>query len=399
MKPLGPASRYTAFDGLRTLCFSTIIFWHALLPFTSRPRGLKADVTSEWADLALWLLRGLALKELFLIAGFLAHASVQRWGEKAYLKQRALRLGLPFLAGWLFFNLLFLYEVGRILGLTPWAFAASLVKSGDWYEVVSARHLWFLVDLAFLTVGVVVLHDLGRQLLPEAWRQRADLLLQRLLATPWCPLLLAVPTGLLIWLHEPRYPSAELTQFAALPFYPLITMFGFHAVFFVVGWILWPHSSLLALFARRWGLNFFLGLALRGLHYQLVQSGPSTPWTSPLAIAFLDALGSWCVVLGLLGIFFRTMVTDRPLWRYLADSAFWCYLAHFFFMERAQLWLNGRGWPWTVQYLVVVLLTWIGLFASYELFVRYTVLGRVLHGPRQPPEEGRLAALSWEASN
>ena len=399
MSALGPAPRYTAFDGLRTLCFSTIIFWHALLPFTNRPRGLKADETSEWADLVLWLLRGLALKELFLIAGFLAHASVQRWGEKAYLKQRALRLGLPFLAGWLFFNLLFLSEVGWVLGLTPWAFAASLVRGGNWYEVVSARHLWFLVDLAFLTVGVVVLHDLGRQLLPEAWRQRADLLSERLLATPWCPLLLAVPTGLLIWLHEPRYPSAELTQFAALPFYPLITMLGFHAVFFVVGWILWPHSSLLTVFARRWGLNFFLGLALRGLHYYLVQSGPRTPWTSPLAIQFLDALGSWCVVLGLLGLFFRYMVTDRPLWRYLADSAFWCYLAHFFFMEHAQLWLNGRGWPWTVQYLVVVLITWIGLFASYELFVRYTFVGRALHGPRQPPEEGRLAALSLAASN
>lgn len=389
--------RYTAFDGLRILCFATIIFWHALLPFTNRPRGLKADLTSEWADLALWLVRGLALKELFLIAGFFAHASLERRGARDYLKYRLRRLGLPFFTAWAFYNWLFLYQVGGVLGQTPWRYAETLIGSGNWYEVVSARHLWFLVDLAFLTVIVVVLRELTERMLPRNLSDRAQSFLGKVLGSPLCPFLLALPTGLLIWLHDPTYPSSNLTQFAALPFYPLITMLGFHAIFFLVGWALHSHPQVLEAWSRRWALHLGFGLCLRWLYYYLVLVGPHRAWSVPL-VHILDALGAWGVVLGFLGLFQRKMVTDRALWRYLADGAFWFYLAHFLFLEQTQLWLLGRGWPWPVQYGVVVAVTLSGLLLSYEFLIRYTFLGRALHGPRQVPEGGRWAALSWSSS-
>lgn len=386
-------TRIVALDGLRSLCFATIICWHGLLPFSNRPRGIKADLTSEVVDLIVWLLRGLALKEFFLIAGLLTQASLLRRGQRGYLRHRLWRLGFPSLVTACFYNWLFHFEVGNLVGLTPIQLARVHLNHGLWYEVVSARHLWFIVDLLFLTFLAVVLSDLGERLLNTTLRRNLHRCFRAVMEDWRAILVLTLPTTVMIWVHTPVLPARSLTHFAALPFYPLITMLGYHSVFFLVGWLLYSNPGTLSILARRWQPHLALALLAKGLHYLVLFHGPRSAWMM-WPVHGLDALSGWGTALGFLGLFYAKHKKDRPLWRYLADSSYWCYLTHLFFQGELQLALGGRGWPLWVQYLAVLAGTWAFVLTSYEFAVRYTVIGKILHGPRQRPGGSRLEAFS-----
>ena len=59
----------------------------------------------------------------------------------------------------------------------------------------------------------------------------------------------------------------------------------------------------------------------------LLLSLPRTPTTFHLFRAVL-ALGMWCMIFGITGLFLRYFSGHSPLWRYLCDSSYFIYLAH-----------------------------------------------------------------------
>lgn len=366
--------RLPELDGLRIMCVGAIVAWHALLPFSSRARGVKADISSPAVDLLVWLTRGYALKVLFLLAGFLAYQSLQRYGPAGYWRHRGVRLLAPTLLAMLFYNLLLHWRWATALNLSLAQVVHYHLARGDVYEVFSARHLWFLWDLALMSLLV--------PLLPAQLGLRLGSLMQR----PWGWLLVALPTAGMLGLHQPHLPILEPGRLIpSAPTYPVLSAFGYHLVFFLVGWGLAARSS-------EWAFSPWLlplGICLRAVHYALVFHAPRTVWLLPV-VHLTEALCGWALALGAWGLFTGRLRVDRPLWRYLADSGYWCYLSHPFFLGELQLLLNGRGWPWPVQWFTVLLASWALMLLTYEFFVRYTPLGRLLHGERH--RQGGLGA-------
>jgi glucan biosynthesis protein C len=67
----------------------------------------------------------------------------------------------------------------------------------------------------------------------------------------------------------------------------------------------------------------------------------------------------------------------------VADSSYWLYLTHIppvLFMQWLLLFLPV---PALVKFTVGFLITMLILFASYELLVRRTVIGRILNGKKK----------------
>jgi peptidoglycan/LPS O-acetylase OafA/YrhL len=114
-------------------------------------------------------------------------------------------------------------------------------------------------------------------------------------------------------------------------------------------------------------------------------------WTEPLdgpaalALSLLGALFGWLVVFGFMGLFLRLFRRSSPVVSYLADSSYWIYLVHMPVLGLIQvdLFLIHGHALWKAP-LVLALTLLIG-FASYQTLVRYTALGTWLHGPRQRP--------------
>ena len=71
--------------------------------------------------------------------------------------------------------------------------------------------------------------------------------------------------------------------------------------------------------------------------------------------------------------------------RWLADSAYWCYLASLppivLFQHLAKDWEVASG----LKCLFVSAATMVLLLVTYRWCVRYTWIGRILNGPRTAP--------------
>ena len=92
----------------------------------------------------------------------------------------------------------------------------------------------------------------------------------------------------------------------------------------------------------------------------------------------------WLLFFGLTGLFLRHFNRPSPAVRYVVDASFWVYLVHL----PLTIWLPGLfsnlAWVPSVKILMVLAITLLFGFVTYDLFVRSTIIGSVLNGRRYP---------------
>ena len=116
------------------------------------------------------------------------------------------------------------------------------------------------------------------------------------------------------------------------------------------------------------------------LHWDgIVHSG----WDKVL-MAFVRAGLCWTLCLGFIGLAHRYLDKGRPAVRYLADSAYWVYWIHLPITVKLSLIAQQVPWGSSLfkSYVVLVVSTLI-VYWSYNTFVRYTWLGDFFMGRRK----------------
>jgi len=99
-------------------------------------------------------------------------------------------------------------------------------------------------------------------------------------------------------------------------------------------------------------------------------------FTNPL----LQTLFTWLMVVGAIGLAHRFFTIESRWFRYLADSSYWLYLMHLPLVVFVQWQLFYLPLPALVKAALVLAVAVPVLLGSYELLVRHTVVGRLLHG-------------------
>lgn len=94
---------------------------------------------------------------------------------------------------------------------------------------------------------------------------------------------------------------------------------------------------------------------------------------------------AWSATLGVIGVFRHFLSAPSPRLRWLADASYWMYLIHLPLVILFQSLLAGFAWPAGVKLLVVLVSTVAILLVTYRWCVRYTLIGRMLNGPRRLP--------------
>jgi hypothetical protein len=173
---------------------------------------------------------------------------------------------------------------------------------------------------------------------------------------------------------------------------PHVPLVGYYFLFFLVGWTLYRHRDLVYRFAAGWLVTLILanavvlpvagltlGLALAPDEFGISDSRPYA-WLTRAT----QALYTWLMVGSLLGLFLSWLSRERAWVRWLADSAYWCYLASLPPIVLLQHLATGWEVPSGVKCLFVTAATMALLLVTYRWGVRYTWVGRLLNGPRVP---------------
>ena len=91
----------------------------------------------------------------------------------------------------------------------------------------------------------------------------------------------------------------------------------------------------------------------------------------------------WSLVLLTLGAFKKFCRRPSAVIRYVADSSYWMYLIHLPIVVWLQVAVAELALPWWLKLAFITLVTVAVSLLTYDLVVRSTWLGALLHGRRR----------------
>jgi hypothetical protein len=384
--------RLHALDATRGFALLLGIVFHSTLSFLPGPPGAALWIVMDsQRSLALAILFHVLhifrMTTFFVIAGFFAHMSFHKKGTRAFVRDRLKRIGIPLLVGWpILFSLIVATSIwGAIVMAQGKKLPAPPPYAG--FPAFPLTHLWFLYVLLWLYGATLAMRAVIVRLDPqERLRVAADRVVRGVIETPIGLVLLAAPTAValyalphwLAWFGIPTPDSSLVPNEAAIVGFG--TAFGF-------GWLVHRQTGLLEVWKRRWLLNLLLALCLTSCGLALTGPAPVIvpaphDWRTAL-FAVCYALAAWSWTFALIGMSLRFLSNHSPVRRYIADASYWLYLIHIPLVMALQILLSQLSWPWWVKFPLILAIAFPLMFASYQLFVRHSFIGRTLNGPRE----------------
>lgn len=367
-------------DNLRALAMLAGVFFHAALAYSPKLQALWPAANTEQSlllDWFSWFSHLFRMPLFFLIAGFFVAYLVARRGVVGMLKNRALRILLPFI--------IFL-PLCMVATFIPLLTATNEVenKSAIMLMILEAMqnsdaprpppttmHLWFLYNLIYFCVLVWLLRIVNWQ-----W---ASNFLARL--TPGLFLLIIplvlLPGALLIASPKPAPES----------FIPQLWSFGFFGLFFVLGYWIFTQENFIARFNVYAFRILLASTALFALYYyhlpvQMDLMAPPLALWKKLLLAVCEVyIALWMTLVCL--IYARQFLDSHHRWmRLIADSSYWIYIIHLPIIFALQYPLMDKNWGVWAEYGLTLAATFAVGMASYLVLVRWTPIGWMLNGRR-----------------
>ncbi|NBR85099.1 MAG: hypothetical protein EB141_05200 [Verrucomicrobia bacterium] len=380
------AERLHALDNLRGVAMTLGISLHAAISLmTVQFPWAARDVSAHWSfDLLCIVIHGFRMQLFFFLAGFFARLLHQRLGSVGFLKQRAVRIGVPFLAG--------MVLLLPLIGLVWWwgnqseAKAQLLPAAGPapGISAIPTAHLWFLEYLLILYV-IAALGVCFSRWLPAGLWPRVDEAFDRLMQSPLRALALVPPIVWCLW-NGPAIGEVENAGFSIVP---SLQALGLYGCFFTVGWWLHRRRDSLSELTQYLKSGFALAGVALVIHLGVLVSAPNSAQSNYLTLKLLGltcaALYATQMTFTVTGFFLRFASQHQPRARYLADASYWCYLMHLPLVAALQVLV--AQWPvngW-LKFIGINAVTLAILLATYQTLVRYTWIGRILNGSRHRP--------------
>jgi len=153
------SQRLVYVDNLKVVLIAAIIAGHAIASYTSMELRSYADVrevtlssvTEAVLLAAVMPFAIFMIPLLFLIAGLFTPPSLERKGTGVYVRDRLLRLGVPFAVFSLLVWPALLYALYRPLGNAPGSYLVELVGTSE--EALDTGYLWFVGDLLLFSLA------------------------------------------------------------------------------------------------------------------------------------------------------------------------------------------------------------------------------------------------------
>ncbi len=423
MSAHAPTDRYHALDSLRGFAMFLGVLLHVALSFMVTPPAfwpVRDNDPTPFADVCLMAIHDFRMQLFFLLAGFFGCLLYYRYGLAGMTKHRLKRVAIPFVLALVLVvptvQAAVVYaevenvraasvrgapsplrpHAAELVAANPEASTAKITAdyfvSGTSFARLPLLHLWFLYYLLIFVVAVAVLSPLLSRLAGTRLLARFDAAFRRVVegrGRVLVPALLTFPLMLpMRWVVDT--PNSWNPQWHIV---------GYYFAFFAFGWMLYRHRDLVPTFGRGWKLNLALAnLVVLPLMVGLIVTGATKEKGGADAFAWqlggfaASVLYTWLMITGLWGAFLRLFAREYAWVRYMADSAYWCYLASLTPIVALQFVVKDWPLPGLLKGALVTAATTLVLLASYEWLVRYTFVGAILNGRKYRTREAEKPA-------
>jgi hypothetical protein len=376
--------RLPGLDALRTASMIAVVAAHAAYAYVScrlagLPWAVRDPKRSFLFDMICWSSISWAMPAFFTLGGFAAAAIWTNRGPEGYLRDRLRRIALPAIAA------VPLVLVPSLLVWTCGWFVSGRINYRQAINFVfvdrelrdnrmGPAHLWFL---EFLMIMLVVYG------LVRLYSKRPSFHLPSAFFSGFGAVTLAVPTMLFLWIGH-RLNGLDPIMDMRNSFIPNPFRLLHHGWFFAVGtWIYGSREELRKL--QKYPL-VFLAIAIAAFSSRAglvkMDSVQSLQGLNAWLSVASAALFGWFSLFGFIGLALTYFSGTTPLVRYLADSSYWIYLTHFPIVGLVQVGLYHAPWPPEWKFLISLVVTLGFGLLSYHGLVRYTIIGKHLHGSR-----------------
>lgn len=374
----GAAGRMVFLDNLRTVLIAGIIVAHAATHYIGGGAWIGHQ---ELAGKILVVILGAAgllgglfwVGLFFLIAGYLAHRSLEHHGAGQFLRERVVRLGIPFLiflVGVMPLMDYWLYRISLRHGAVGESFLAYVTPR--WLEM-GAGPLWFVADLLFFSA----VYAAWWKLVPHP-RPTFGSLPARIL--PLLAVAIALPTFFIHFdlpLNTHQYWDLHFSQW---PQYILLFWFG--AYWDGRGWTLavpgktWVRCGIVTLAtAAVLTVTAIAGGVLGGDSSQFTGG---SHWQA-LVVACGEGVLAVCGSLWVLEFFRRRADRQSVAVQQICRSAYGAYVVHYPLVSVFALWLVPLNLPFEVNFLLIAPMTLIVSFGiAWVAVVRLHLLPQIL---------------------
>jgi glucan biosynthesis protein C len=372
-------TRIYGMDALRAICMMLGIVLHATIAYKIVPLpNWTYDNSFHHAifDIGYHIIHAFRMPLFFLVAGFFARLVIKKNGWKVFVQHRFKRIVIPFI-GSCFFILPF-----TILPFNWFAASQNHALSNEAIWGIASKgllrwnglaHLWFLYYLILFYVLLLL-----------------GLLLFRLPVLHWIqcvltrmffkPLPIIVFSFCLLATIGYNLPSSGVIVDTSV--FPDLFIFGYYFFWFAVGYVINKAPAALKFCSQR-----YLQLLLIGFVCTFFvignQSIFGTVVSGTMLHTLLKVVETVCLVFGFCGFFLVLFQKPNTFIQYLSDASYWMYLIHLGIVAALHIILTYTNVPGYFRFFIVVGLTLLVTLGSYHFLVRYSWLGRMLHGPRQ----------------
>ena len=384
----GAAEIAPAVQNLRMLATLLVLLAHSAIAYVQTP--LRTTLWSAYDPksspffdaLAYWV-NGFAMPLFFLIAGISAPAACASRGPAVFVKHRARRLLIPFALA-----------LGAILPLSYFAYGMGLLSTEQismndilrmrfepsvQQQLYGPMHLWFLEYLFLVCVCWAGLRSLCDRVLSASTRHVWHSACERILASRFKPLLVAIPTGLILLC------DADVFLRLNNSYLPDPLRVAHYLVFFAVGASTGASTAPRRSLERLAGWNCVAALTVFSGFLPLILDHMRAPIAQPTRslLAVGAATFTWLILFGLSGGCCRFLNRQGPILRYMSEASFWIYLIHLPIVLLCQWLLLDADWPVANKFAAVVAITLLISLTSYQWVVRYSLIGKLINGARK----------------
>ncbi|GAA0938859.1 acyltransferase family protein [Virgisporangium aurantiacum] len=380
-------------DVIRLVVVLGLVFFHASLVFDARDdfyvkNPETTDVTTIIAGLCVvW-----AMPALFLISGVGTWYSLRRRGPRGLAAERLLRLGVPLLFAIL--TILPSPQWLRLRAADPGYDDSYLQFLGEFYDVhfslgdfpflvrgeqFETGHLWFVVLLLAFTLMVTAVATW----VPLPWAGRARDAMAGAVARRGVILLPAIPLAVIGALLGMEESFAGWSRWAYL-------------LLFLYGMVLAGDDRFRTAVRRDAVPAAVIGVVLfgaAGIGFNATEGDAFLDMDAPSVLGRIAfGLAGWCWLVAILGLLDRERPEPsvagpepgrrRRVFAYLGTAALPLYILHQPIVVAVAYFVVGWSAPMVVKYLVIVVVSFVIMFAVYDLVVRRTRPTRFLFGIR-----------------